>query len=131
LAEDAALPPALKTEVTEPLARQRAAAADLVTEHRDSIDRVAAALAGGAPLSETHIDAAMVLAPENVGTIADALISATQDFIETLLQITEAKGPGNIEDDFERATPALAYQQKLACDVLRRHGFTPRRENLN
>jgi hypothetical protein len=130
LAEDAAMPPSLESEVTELLSRQRAAAADLVTEHRNSIDRVASALADGAPLNQTEIDAAMALVPENAATIADALITATQDFFETLMQITEAAG-ADAEDDFERACNVIAHQQKIACEVLRRYGFVPRRTNLD
>jgi hypothetical protein len=59
--------------------------------------------------------------------IALALVQATQDFIEALQEISEAKGPDH-EDDLERAIGCIANMQQLAFEVLRRHGFTPRGE---
>jgi hypothetical protein len=84
----------------------------------------------GGTLDQQAVDEAIVMAPESVPMIADALISATQDFIETLQTITECRGADH-ENDFERAFNALAHQQKLACEALRRHGFEPRRTNLD
>jgi hypothetical protein len=57
--------------------------------------------------------------------IALALVQATQDFAEALMQISEAKGVDH-EDDFERAVNCIKHMQRLAYDVLQQHGFTPR-----
>jgi hypothetical protein len=57
--------------------------------------------------------------------IAARLVEALQDAIETLQEISEAKGADD-EDDFTRACNAVINMQRTAIDCLRRHGFEPR-----
>lgn len=59
-----------------------------------------------------------------------ALFAAVGDFVETLQEITVARG-SNCEDDFDRACSAIAGMQQLAVEVLRKHGFVPRRETID
>jgi hypothetical protein len=60
-------------------------------------------------------------------TVTAALIDATEDFIEALLEISAAKGPWPLSNDnYDHACNVVASMQKIAVDVLRKHGFTPR-----
>jgi hypothetical protein len=114
----------LEAEATELLARKRAEAADIVFKHDAEVGRVAAALASGATLGQAGIDDA-IAAPERAEQIAAKLVEACQDFVEALLQISEARGPDH-ENDLERAIACIRFNQRIAHDVLRRHGFEPR-----
>jgi phosphate uptake regulator len=114
----------LKAEVAELMERLRISSAALVEENKDAVDRVARVLMTGATMNQTDIDAA-ILAPEKAEQIATRLVEATQDFVEALFEIGEAKG-ADAEDDFERAVNCIKNMQRTARDVLRRHGFEPR-----
>lgn len=118
------LPPALEDETRTLLARLRTSAADLVAKNRDAVGRVANALMAGTTLTQAEIDGA-ILAPEKADQIAARLVEATQDFVEALLEISEAKGL-DAEDDFERAVNCIKHMQGTAHDVLRQYGFEPR-----
>jgi ATP-dependent Zn protease len=56
IAEDAALPDALQAEVSATVARLAEKAKTIVEQNRHSIERVAVALAKGAPLDQAAID---------------------------------------------------------------------------
>jgi hypothetical protein len=62
--------------------------------------------------------------------IAARLVEAIGAFVEALQQITMAEGKDD-PDDFERAASCIASMQKLAIDALVRHGFTPRRDEID
>ena len=55
-----------------------------------------------------------------------ALFAAVGDFIETLLEISEMRGPDRPET-VDRAIACIRHNQQLAHTVLRKHGFRPRR----
>lgn len=95
-----------------------------MAKNRDAVDRVASALMAGTTLTQADVDAA-ILAPEKADMIAARLVEATQDFVEALLEVSEARGPDH-ENDFERAVGCIKHMQRTAHDVLRQHGFEPR-----
>jgi hypothetical protein len=55
------------------------------------------------------------------------LVEALQDCLEALLSISAAEGPDHA-DLAERAILCVRHNQKIAHDVLIKHGFAPRRE---
>lgn len=55
-------------------------------------------------------------------------LQAYRDFIEALQEITEAKGAFK-RDPFEHAKSCLRDMQKIAIDVLCKHGIEPRRSD--
>lgn len=127
---DGKVPPALEGETADLLERLRVSTEEMVKNNRPAIDRVAAVLMKGTTLTQQDVDAAILGGPEQANLIAARLAEAIQDFVSTLQQITIAGGPDH-EDDFERALGVIERQQKLACDVLRKWGFRPEREDLN
>jgi hypothetical protein len=60
-------------------------------------------------------------------TVAAALFAACEDFIEALQEISRATGPWpQSNDNYDHACNVVANMQRLACDVLKKHGFEPR-----
>lgn len=123
--------PDLRDEVTALVNRCARAATKMVQDHKPEIERVAAALSAGETLGQDAIDAAIMATDEQPDEaskselIAAALVEALQDAIETLQDISEARGADD-EDDFTRACNAVINMQASAMDCLRRHGFQPR-----
>jgi hypothetical protein len=75
------------------------------------------------PTSFAEVDAAIA---GGEPALAEQFLQATEEFVETLQQITLAEGQDDA-DDFTRARNAIDNMRALACDVLRKYGFTPRR----
>ncbi len=55
------------------------------------------------------------------------LLAATEDFVEALQAVSCAAGPWpQSNDNYDHACNCVASMQKIAFDVLTKHGFTPR-----
>jgi hypothetical protein len=120
--------PDLRDEVTALVNRCAQAATKMVREHKPEIERVARALSAGGVLDQAAIDMAIDGETDEASKseqIAARLVEALQDAIETLQEISEAKGADD-EDDFTRACNAVINMQRTAIDCLRRHGFESR-----
>jgi hypothetical protein len=68
-----------------------------------------------------------VVGPERVAELRK-VHSRVEDFEEALHAISEAAGPFD-RDPITHAHNTLRAMQRLAVDVLRKHGITPRRED--
>jgi hypothetical protein len=119
------LTPDLRDEVTALVGRLRSTASTMVKENSAAIERVAAALAKG-DLDQAGVDAAMAtdaLTFEEVDEVlasgapelAAAFLQATEDFVESLQQISMAAGPWH-EDVNEHAV--MRPSRSTVCQMI-------------